>query len=134
MGRNVRSVATRKPQYNSKLASKFVKCLMGQGKLATAKRVFCRALDRVKKRMPGVNPIEVFTQAVEFAKPHVEIRSKRAGGATYQVPMEVDQSRQYILSIRSIIAAARSKARGAIHLRLADEIMRTYRREGTRTT
>src|ERR1700736_6472104 len=95
------------PRYNSKLASKFINCLMWNGKKATAQRIFYHALDQVKKRMQDANPIEVFTQAVEHVKPTVEVRSKRVGGATYQVPMQVNRNRQQSLSIRWIIEAAR---------------------------
>src|SRR5205807_5309266 len=87
------------PVYGSELASKFINCLMWQGKKATAMRIFYGALDQIKKRMPDLNPIDVFTQAVEHVKPSVEVRSKRVGGATYQVPMQVKRERQQSLSI-----------------------------------
>src|ERR1700730_12947019 len=95
------------PRYNSKLASKFTNCLMWQGKKPTAQRIFYGALDQIKKRMPDANPIDVFTQAVENVTPSVEVRSKRVGGATYQVPMQVNRTRQQSLSIRWIITASR---------------------------
>src|SRR5215470_14323235 len=115
------------PVYNSKLASKFINCLMWQGKKATAQRVFYDALDLVKKRMADANPIDVFTQAVEHVKPTVEVRSKRVGGATYQVPMQVNKTRQQSLAIRWIIQASRGKAGRPMYLRLADELMAAYR-------
>ena len=126
------SFTTLKPdtKYNSVLASKFINCLMWDGKKATAERVFYDALDQIQKRMPDLNPIDVFTQAVEHVKPTVEVRSKRVGGATYQVPMQVNRSRQQSLSIRWIIAAARGKAGKPMFLRLSDELMAAYRREG----
>ena len=101
--------------YGSKLASKFINCLMWQGKKATAERVFYGALDQIKKRMADANPIEVFTQAVEHVKPTVEVRSKRVGGATYQVPVEVQAGRP-------------------MSIRLAEELMAAYRREGDAMT
>src|SRR2546421_3822023 len=118
------------PRYNSKLASKFVNCLMWQGKKATAMRIFYGALDQIKNRMPDTNPIDVFTQAVEHVKPSVEVRSKRVGGATYQVPMQVNKTRQQSLAIRWLIGAARGKAGRAMYLRLAEELMAATRREG----
>src|SRR5881275_2874843 len=118
------------PRYNSRLASKFMNCLMWDGKKATAQRIFYGALDQIKKRMGDVNPIEVFTQAVEHVKPTVEVRSKRVGGATYQVPMQVNKTRQQSLSIRWIIGAARAKAGRPMSLRLAEELMAAFRREG----
>jgi small subunit ribosomal protein S7 len=118
------------PRFNNRLASKFINCLMWQGKKATAQRIFYGALDQVKKRMPDADPIDVFVQAVEHVKPTVEVRSKRVGGATYQVPMQVNKTRQQSLSIRWIIGAARGKVGRPMYLRLADEFMAAYRREG----
>src|SRR5438132_3522159 len=102
-------------RYNSKLASKFINCLMWQGKKATAMRIFYGALDQIKKRIPDANPIDVFTQAVEHVKPSVEVRSKRVGGATYQVPMQVNKTRQQSLSIRWIVSACRGKKGRPMH-------------------
>jgi small subunit ribosomal protein S7 len=126
------SATTLKPdsRYNSVLASKFMNCLMWDGKKATAKRCFYGALDQIKKRMADVNPIDVFTQAVEHVKPMVEVRSRRVGGATYQVPMQVNKTRQQSLAIRWLIGASRSKAGKPMFIRLADELMAAYRREG----
>src|SRR5260370_30559647 len=128
MGKRTASAETLKPdpRHGSKLASKFINCLMWQGKKATSMRIFYGALDQIKKRMPDVNPIDVFTQAVEHVKPTVEVRSKRVGGATYQVPMQVNRTRQQSLAIRWIIGAARSKAGRPMFLRLADEFMAAY--------
>src|SRR5881394_74512 len=122
------------PKHNSVLASKFINCLMWDGKKATAQRIFYDALDQIKKRMPDADPIDVFTQAVEHVKPTVEVRSKRVGGATYQVPMQVNRTRQQSLAIRWIIGAARSKSGRPMYLRLAEEFMAAYRREGEAMT
>jgi len=122
------------PRFGSPLASKFINCLMWQGKKATAQRIFYGAMDQIKKRMPDADPIDVFTQAVENVKPTVEVRSKRVGGATYQVPMQVNRSRQQSLSIRWLIGASRGKAGRPMYLRLADELMAAYRREGEAMT
>src|SRR5437879_1837755 len=132
MGKRTASAQNLRPdaRYNSKLASKFINCLMWQGKKATAMRIFYGALDQIKKRMPDASPIEVFTQAVEHVKPAVEVRSRRVGGATYQVPMQVNRIRQQSLSIRWLIGATRSKAGKPMFQRLADELMAAYRREG----
>ena len=136
MGKRTASEETLKPDpvYGSKLASKFINCLMWQGKKATAQRIFYNAMNQIKKRMPDANPIEVFTQAVENVKPSVEVRSKRVGGATYQVPMQVNKTRQQSLSLRWIIGASRGKAGRPMFLRLADEFMAAYRREGEAMT
>lgn len=126
------SADTLKPdvRYNSLLASKFINCLMWSGKKASATRIFYDALDQIKKRMPDVSPIDVFTQAVENVKPTVEVRSRRVGGANYQVPMQVRRERQQSLSIRWIIGASRGKKGKPMFIRLADELMAGYRREG----
>jgi small subunit ribosomal protein S7 len=136
MGKRTASAETLKPDpvYGSELASKFINCLMWQGKKATSERIFYGALDQIKKRMPDLNPIDVFTQAVENVKPSVEVRSKRVGGATYQVPMQVNKKRQQSLSIRWLINASRAKAGRPMFLRLSDELMAAYRREGEAMT
>jgi len=136
MGKKTASEETLKadPVYHSVLASKFINCLMWQGKKATAMRIFYGAMDQIKKRMADANPIDVFTQAVENVKPSVEVRSKRVGGATYQVPMQVNKKRQQSLSIRWIIGAARGKVGRPMFLRLADELMAAYRKEGEAMT
>src|SRR5262245_57099625 len=104
-GKRTASAETLKPdpKYGSVLASKFINCLMWDGKKATAMRIFYGALDQIKKRMPDANPIDVFTQAVENVKPPVELRSRRVGGATYQVPMQVSPIRKQSLALRWII-------------------------------
>jgi small subunit ribosomal protein S7 len=131
-GKRTASAETLKPdpRYNSEMASKFINCLMWAGKKATAQRVFYGALDQIKKRMPDANPLDVFINAVENVKPPVELRSRRVGGATYQVPMQVNPKRKQALAIRWIIGAARGKAGKPMALRLADEFMAAYRREG----
>jgi small subunit ribosomal protein S7 len=136
MGKRTASAETLKPDpvFGSRLASKFINCLMWQGKKATAQRIFYGALDQIRKRMADANPIEVFTQAVEHVKPTVEVRSKRVGGATYQVPMQVNKNRQQSLAIRWIIGASRGKSGRPMALRLADELMAAYRREGEAMT
>ncbi len=136
MGKRAASAETLKPDpvYGSVLASKFINCLMWGGKKATAQRVFYDAMEQIKKRMPDHEPIDVFTQAVEHVKPTVEVRSKRVGGATYQVPMQVNRTRQQSLSIRWLLAASRGKGGRPMFLRLADELMAAYRREGEAMT
>jgi small subunit ribosomal protein S7 len=115
------------PDWDPEVAGKFIRCLTGQGRLATAQRVFDEALEWISKHMPGTDPMEVFTQAVERVKPSVEVRSKRVGGATYQVPMRVNKTSQQRLAIRRLIRAARSKAGRPMSLRLAEAILAAYR-------
>lgn len=136
MGKRTASAETLQPdaRFHSKLVSKFINCLMWQGKKATAMRIFYGAMDQIKKRMPDADLLDVFTTAVEHVKPSVEVRSKRVGGATYQVPMPVKKERQQSLAIRWIIGAARSKSGRPMLLCLADELMAAYRREGEAMT
>jgi len=136
MGKRTASAETLRPdpRHGSVLASKFTNCLMWGGKKATAQRIFYGALDQIKKRLPDMDPIVVFTQAVEHVKPTVEVRSKRVGGATYQVPMQVNKTRQQSLAIRWLIGAARSKSGRPMFLRLADELIAAFRREGEAMT
>ena len=117
-------------RFNSLLASKFINCLMLDGKKGTATRVFYGAMEQIAKRMEGTNPVDVFTQAVENVKPPLEVRSRRVGGANYQVPMQVKPKRAESLAIRWILAAIRAKAGRATYLRLAEEIMAAYQRQG----
>jgi len=126
------SYTHRKPdaRYNSDLVAKFINCMMWDGKKATATRVFYDAMDLIKKRLPDADPLQVFNAAVENVKPSVEVRSRRVGGANYQVPIPVKPKRQLSLSIRWIIAATRSKAGRPMSERLADELMAAFRREG----
>ena len=97
-------------------------------------KVFYDALDEIKKRIPDQESIEVFTQAVENVKPFIEVRSKRVGGASYQVPMQVNRSRQQSLAIRWLLMAIREKKGRPTHLRLADELVAAFNREGVAMT
>jgi small subunit ribosomal protein S7 len=118
------------PRFDSMLASKFINCLMYDGKKHTAQMVFYDALDIIKEKIADTEPIEVFTQAVENVKPAIEVRSKRVGGAAYQVPMQVNRTRQQSLAIRWILMAVREKKGRAMHEKLAEELMAAYKKEG----
>ena len=122
------------PKYGSLLASKFINCLMWDGKKAVAQSVFYRALDEVQKRIPDADPIEVFAQAVDNVKPDIEVRSRRVGGASYQVPMQVSRKRQQSLALRWIIMACRDKKGRPMHEKLANELVAAYNREGAAIT
>jgi small subunit ribosomal protein S7 len=117
-------------RYGSLLASKFINCLMRDGKKATATRVFYDAMDQIKNRMKDVDPIQVFTEAVNNVKPSLEVRSRRVGGANYQVPMQVKAKRAESLAIRWILAAIRAKSGRPTYLRLAEELMAAFQRQG----
>jgi len=122
------------PKFDSELASKFINCLMWDGKKTIAQAVFYDALDEIKRRIPDQESIEVFTQAIENVKPHIEVRSKRVGGASYQVPMQVSRQRQQSLAIRWVLNAIRDKKGRPTHLKLADELCAAFNREGAAMT
>lgn len=136
MGKITASAATLKPdgKYKSLLASKFINCLMHDGKKSVAQSLFYDALDHIKERLPDKDPIEVFHTAVENVKPHIEVRSRRVGGAAYQVPMQVNRNRQQSLAIRWLLESCREKKGRPMHLKLADEFVAAYNREGAAVT
>ena len=119
------------PKYNSKLVAKFVNCMMWGGKKSTAQRVFYDAMDIVEGKIKDASPLEVFETAINNVKPLLEVRSKRVGGASYQVPMQVNERRRLSLSIRWILQAAREKTGRPFAQRLADELVAAYKKEGT---
>ena len=122
------------PKYKSLLASKFINSLMLDGKKVTAQKLFYNALDEIGNKLNDVDPIEVFNQAVENVKPQIEVRSKRVGGAAYQVPMQVNRNRQQALAFRWLLIAVREKKGRPTHLKLADELLAAYNREGAAMT
>jgi len=136
MGKITASSSTLKPdgKYKSLLAGKFINCLMYSGKKSVAELVFYDALDIIKEKMPDREPIEVFTQAVENVKPYIEVRSRRVGGAAYQVPMQVNRNRQQSLAIRWILGSTREKKGRPMFLKLAEELMAAYNKEGAAYT
>jgi small subunit ribosomal protein S7 len=122
------------PRYGNLLVSKFVNCVMRKGKKSTALRAFYGAMDVIAQKMPGQDPVEVFSTAVQNVKPLVEVRSRRVGGANYQVPMEVKKHRQQSLAIRWILDAARAKKGRPMHERLAQELMDAFQKQGAAIT
>jgi len=124
------------PRHDSLLAGKFINCLMLDGKKTTAQRVFYDALEEIARRgeIADTTPIEVFEQAIENIKPYIEVRSKRVGGASYQVPMQVNKTRQQSLAIRWLLEAVRGKKGRPMHLKLADEVLSAHKKEGAAYT
>jgi small subunit ribosomal protein S7 len=129
-----RKQMTGDPVYGSLLASKFINCMMWDGKKSTVQNVFYDALEQIRKKIPDVEPIDVFTQAVDNVKPNIEVRSRRVGGASYQVPMQVNRVRQQSLAIRWILMAVREKKGRPTAEKLAAELLAAYNREGTAMT
>lgn len=122
------------PVYNSRLVAKFINCLMLDGKKSTAQRVFYDAMKIVESKLRDVPPLEAFEVAIENLQPVIEVRSKRVGGATYQVPIEVKRQRQTALAFRWMLEVVRKKKGRPTSFFLADEIMSAFRREGAAMT
>jgi len=118
------------PKFGDKLVSKFINCIMSDGKKSTAQRIFYDALDIIAEKIPDTPPLEVFQKAVNNVKPMIEVRSKRVGGANYQVPMQVNAKRQLSLAIRWIRDAVRGGSGQPTCQRLASELMNAFRGEG----
>jgi small subunit ribosomal protein S7 len=110
------------PVYNSRLVTKFINNVTRQGKKTTAERIFYGALSLIEDRS-GDDPVKVFKRAVENTRPHVEVKSRRVGGSTYQVPVEVSPERQQSLAIRWLIGFASSRHEKTMTEKLAGEFL-----------
>jgi len=113
---------------------KFVNCIMKEGKKRLALNIVYDAMDEIKRRLKDKDEIEVFNTAIFNVKPMIQVRSRRVGGATYQVPMEVKKKRATALAIRWILEAVRKKKGRATYMKLADELIMAYRKEGAAVT
>lgn len=122
------------PKYHSRLVAKFVNCLMWDGKKSVASKVFYDAMDIIGDKLKDNEPLEVFETAIENVRPLLEVRSKRVGGASYQVPMQVRPKRQQSLAFRWILAATRGKKGKPMSVKLATELMDAFRKEGSAMT
>ena len=110
------------PIYNSPLVTKFISTIMRGGKRSTAERIMYKALEIVKEKSQD-DPVKIFKKAIENAKPSLEVKSRRVGGSTYQVPIEVHQERRGALAIRWIVSYARGRGEKTMTDRLAGEIL-----------
>lgn len=122
------------PKFNSKLMAKFINCLMWDGKKSVAQKIMYDAMGMIEKRIKESEPLEVFETAINNAKPLIEVRSKRVGGSTYQVPTQVKPSRQQALAFRWIINAARGKKGKPMSTCLGEELVAAFNKEGTAMT
>ena len=121
-------------QYNSARLSKFINLVMWDGKKETARKVVYGAFDVIKEKTENQNPLEIFDLAIKNAGPTVEVRSRRIGGANYQVPRDVRPERRTYLAIRWIIDTARSKKGQPMNIKLADELIAASKNEGATIT
>ncbi len=117
------------PKYGSVLVAKFINCMMRDGKKSVAERIFYQALDIIGQKT-GKNPLEVFEKAVENVKPILEVKSRRVGGATYQVPVEVRPERKVSLAVKWIIQSARARGEKSMVNKLANELLDAYNNRG----
>ncbi|HWP49687.1 MAG TPA: 30S ribosomal protein S7 [Candidatus Limnocylindrales bacterium] len=118
------------PKYNSVLVAKFINCLMRDGKKSIAEKIFYSALDIIRERTGNRDVLAVFNKAVSNAKPVLEVKSRRVGGSTYQVPVEVRPERRTTLSIRWIIEYARQRGEKSMQERLASELLDAANNKG----
>ena len=119
------------PRYNSNLVSKFTNCLMKDGKKSVARHLFYEAMEIIEQRMADQEPLAVFEAAMENVRPRVEVKSRRVGGATYQVPVEVRPDRRNALAIRWIINYAMSRSGQSMSEKLAAELLDAYNNRGS---
>lgn len=118
------------PKYDSKLVSKFINCLMLDGKKSVAQKVFYDAMNIIDGKITDATPLEVFEKAINNVKPLLEVRSKRVGGASYQVPMQISARRQQSLAFRWVLESARGKKGKPMSQRLSTELMDAYNEQG----
>ena len=117
------------PKYGSKLISKFVNCMMLGGKKGVSETIIYKAMGIIEKKTQK-DPIEVFVQSLENVKPLIEVKSRRVGGATYQVPIEIRPERRQALGIRWIINYSRNRSEKTMYQRLAGELLDAYNNTG----
>lgn len=125
-----RNIAGVDPRYNSLTLGKFINYVMWDGKKNTARNVVYDMLDVLKDKTGNENPLEIFDTAIKNVSPQVEVRSRRVGGANYQVPYEIRPERRTFLAMNWIIGAARGKKGKPMHLKLSDEILAAMKGEG----
>ena len=118
------------PRYNSILVTKFTNGIMETGKKSLAQRIFYGAMDIIEQQVSDQEPIAVFDKAMEKVRPKVEVKSRRVGGATYQVPVEVRPERRNALAIRWIISFAKSRSGKTMSEKLAAELLDAYNERG----
>ncbi len=122
------------PRYNSVIISKFINCMMWDGKKTVSEKIFYDAMEVISQKLKDKEPDKVFEQALNNVKPMVEVKSRRVGGANYQVPVQVSAKRQTSLAIRWLLSAVRGKKGKPMHIRLANELLDAFNREGAAMT
>jgi len=118
------------PKFNQEIITKFVNNLMLQGKKSVAFDIFYEAIDIIKEKKDDEDPVEVFKRGLANATPAVEVRSRRIGGATFQIPSDIPPARKQSIGMKSLIAAARKRHEKTMAAKLAGEILQAYNEEG----
>lgn len=119
------------PVYGSRLLAKFINKMMESGKKSTSRRIMYNALDKFSKKIKADNPLDAFEKALDNALPSLEVKSRRIGGATYQVPVEIPTNRRYAMAMQWIINFSRAKAGRSMEEGLASELADCYNNQGT---
>ena len=122
--------STADAKFNSALVSRLISSVMTSGKKTTAQRIVYGAFDSIAEKLPQVNPVEVLQRAVDNAKPRIETKARRVGGATYQVPLEIPSDRQTALAMRWMVDFADARKGIPMKDALASEIMEAYQAQG----
>ncbi|OGV61609.1 MAG: 30S ribosomal protein S7 [Lentisphaerae bacterium RIFOXYC12_FULL_60_16] len=117
------------PKYNSELVTRIINCVMRSGKKATAQRVVYRAIEVVREKSEG-DPVEVLMRAIDNMKPRVEVKSRRVGGATYQVPVEVSRDRQFALALRWLVQFSGARKGVSMDHAMAAELLDAFKNQG----
>ena len=118
------------PKFGNKLITRFVNSLMEHGKKSTAEKIFYSSMDEIADKLKGEDPVNVFKNALDNVKPMVEVKSRRVGGANYQVPVDVRPERRTALAIRWLLIAARERNEKTMQKRLAGELMDAFKKTG----
>ncbi len=128
-GKTIKRVTTPDPRYNSVLVQQFINKVMSRGKKSLAERIVYQAIELAAERLKR-EPMEIFDQAIRNVSPSIEVKPRRVGGATYQVPVEVKSDRRLSLAIRWILKSARGRSGKPMYERLATELMDAYNNTG----
>jgi small subunit ribosomal protein S7 len=118
------------PKYGNTMVSKFINCMMWDGKKSVSEQIFYKAMDLIAGKLKDQEPVKVFETALNNVKPLVEVKSRRVGGANYQVPVQVTPKRQRSLAIRWVLQSIRGKKGRPMHERLAAELIDAFNKEG----
>jgi small subunit ribosomal protein S7 len=118
------------PKFGNKLITRFVNSLMEHGKKSTAEKIFYSSMDEIAEKLKGEDPVNVFKNALDNVKPMVEVKSRRVGGANYQVPVDVRPERRTALAIRWLLIAARERNEKTMQKRLAGELIDAFKKAG----